>query len=160
MPDVCNYKFRLYPNSRQQYKLENNLNVCKWVYNKFIEHAQKSFLSRNAMNYILTELKQQEPWLYNYHSKMLQMISTRLEGAQKAFIQLSKNGRKTGNVRFARYGEYHTFTYNQSGFKLADNKLSLSKIGNIKIKQHRDIQGKIKQVVVTRTKSGKWYDSF
>ena len=109
-----NYKFRLYPNLEQEYKLQNNLNVCKWVYNKFVDHAQKSFLSRNDMNYILTELKQSESWLYRYHSKMLQMVSTQLEGAEKSLIEKSKKGHKIGQLRFARYGEYRTFTYNQS----------------------------------------------
>ena len=152
-----NYKFRLYPNLEQEYKLQNNLNVCKWVYNKFVDHAQKSFLSRNDMNYILTELKQSESWLYQYHSKMLQMVSTQLEGAEKSLIEKSKKGHKTGQLRFARYGEYRTFTYNQSGFKLNNNKLFLSKIGDIKIKKHRDTPDNIKQVIVTKSKSGKWH---
>jgi len=152
-----NYKFRLYPNIDQEYKLNNNLNVCKWVYNKFVEQAQKSFLSRNDMNYYLTELKQSESWLYNYHSKMLQMVSTQLESAEKSLIEISKKGCKTGKLRFARYNEFRTFTYNQSGFKLENNKLYLSKIGDIRIKKHRDTPDNIKQVIVTKTKSGKWY---
>ena len=152
-----NYKFRLYPNLEQEYKLQNNLNVCKWVYNKFVDHAQKSFLSRNDMNYILTELKQSESWLYRYHSKMLQMVSTQLEGAEKSLIEKSKKGHKIGQLRFARYGEYRTFTYNQSGFKLNNNKLFLSKIGYIRIKKHRDTPDNIKQVIVTKSKSGKWH---
>lgn len=96
MTKTRNYKFRLYPNSDQEYKLQNNLAVCRWLYNKFVEQSQKSFLSRNDMNYILTELKQSEPWLYNYHSKMLQMISTQLEGAEKTLIELTKRNHKTG----------------------------------------------------------------
>ena len=152
-----NYKFRLYPNLEQEHELQNNLNVCKWVYNKFVEQAQKSFLSRNDMNYILTELKQSEPWLYQYHSKMLQMISTQLEGAEKALIERSKKGHKIGQLRFARYNEFRTFTYNQSGFKLNNNKLFLSKIGDIRIKKHRDTSDNIKQVIVTKSKSGKWH---
>ena len=152
-----NYKFRLYPTVQQESRLQNNLNVCKWVYNKFVEKAQKSFLSRNDMNYILTELKQSEPWLYNYHSKMLQMVSTQLEGAEKANIELTKKGYKTGQLRFARYNEFRIFTYNQSGFKLNNNKLLLSKIGNIRIKKHRDTPDNIKQVIVTKSKSCKWY---
>ena len=152
-----NYKFRLYPNLDQEHRLQNNLNVCKWVYNKFVEQTRKSFLSRNDMNYILTELKQSESWLYNYHSKMLQMVSTQLEGSEKAIIELNKKGHKTGQLRFARYNEFRTFTYNQTGFKLDNNKLFLSKIGNIKIKKHRDTPDNIKQVIVTRSKSGKWY---
>jgi len=152
-----NYKFRLYPNLEQEHKLQNNLNVCKWVYNKFVEQAQKSFLSRNDMNYILTELKLSEPWLYQYHSKMLQMVSTQLEGAEKSLIEQSKKGHKTGQLRFARYNEFRTFIYNQSGFKLNNNKLFLSKIGDIRIKKHRDTPDNIKQIMVTKTKSGKWH---
>lgn len=128
--------------------------------NKFVEQAQKSFLSRNDMNYILTELKQSESWLYQYHSKMLQMVSTQLEGAEKSLIELSKKGHKTGQLRFARYNEFRTFTYNQSGFKLDNNKLFLSKIGDIRIKKHRDTLDNIKQVIVTKTRSCKWYACF
>ncbi len=50
------------------------------------------------MNYILTELKQQEPWLYKYHSKMLQIISTKIDSAQKTLIKLSKSSYKTGKI--------------------------------------------------------------
>ena len=155
--NMRNYKFRLYPNLDQEYKLQNNLNVCKWVYNKFVEQAQKSFLSRNDMNYILTELKQSESWLYQYHSKMLQMVSTQLEGAERSLIEKSKKGYKTGQLRFARHNEFRAFTYNQSGFKLNNNKLFLSKIGDIRIKKHRDTPDNIKQVTITKSKSGKWH---
>ncbi len=158
-----NYKFRLYPNGSQEYKLQNNLSVCRWVYNKFVEYAQKGFVSRNDCNYYLTELKQQEPWMYRYHSKMLQTVSTQIDGAQKALIELNKKGYKTGKLRFCRYYDYYTFTYNQSGFKLEKHGdktlLHLSKIGLIEIRQHRDIptNTNIKQVIVTKSKSGKWF---
>ena len=109
------------------------------------------------MNYILTELKQSEPWLYNYHNKMLQMVSTQLEGSEKALMEQSRKGYKTGQLRFARYNEFRSFTYNQSGFKLNNNKLFLSKIGDIRIKKHRDTPEIIKQVLVTKSKSGKWH---
>jgi putative transposase len=163
MVKTRNYKFRLYPNSDQQYKLQNNLAVCRWLYNKFVEQSQKSFLSRNDMNYILTELKQSEPWLYNYHSKMLQMVSTQIEGSEKALIELSKKGHNTGQLRFARYNEFRTFTYNQSGYNLEvhgdKTLLYLSKIGHVEIRKHREISdnANIKQITVTKSKSGKWF---
>jgi putative transposase len=115
------------------------------------------------MNYILTELKQQEPWLYKYHSKMLQMVSTQLESAEKSRIELSKKGYKTSKLRFARYNEYRTFAYNQSGYRFEhygkQDYLYLSKIGHIEIRKHREIPQNvnIKQVTVTRSKSGKWH---
>lgn len=158
-----NYKFRLYPNYLQEKKLQNNLAVCRWVYNKFVEYSQKGFISRNDCNYYLIELKQQEPWLYSYHSKMLQMISTQIDSAQKAIIGINKKGRHTGNLRFCRYHNYRTFTYNQSGFKMGrhgnTNLLYLSKIGHIEIRLHRDIptSANIKQIIITKSKSGKWF---
>ncbi|HEX5457574.1 MAG TPA: RNA-guided endonuclease TnpB family protein [Candidatus Nitrosotalea sp.] len=156
-----NYKFRLYPTIQQQNKLQNNVSVCRWVYNRFVEIAQNNFVSRNDLNYFLTELKQSEPWLYNYHSKMLQMVSTQLEGSQKALIELGKKGYKVGNLKFARYEKYRTFVYNQSGYKLEQHGktdlLWLSKIGFIEIRKHRELSGKIKQISISRSKSGKWY---
>ena len=161
MSKIRNYKFRLYPNLEQEYKLQNNLAVCRWLYNKFVEQSQKSFLSRNDMNYILTELKQSEPWLYNYYSKMLQMVSTQLEGSEKALIELNKKGHKTGKLKFVRYNKYRTFTYNQSGYKLEkhgdQDLLYLSKIGYIEIRKHRIIPDNIKQITVTKSKSSKWH---
>jgi len=156
-----NYKFRLYPTILQQNKLQNNISVCRWVYNRFVKIAQNNFVSRNDLNYFLTELKQSEPWLYNYHSKMLQMVSTQLGGSQKSLIELDKKGHKVGSLKFARYEEYRTFTYNQSGYKLEQHGntdlLWLSKIGFIEIRKHREPIGKIKQVSISRSKSGKWY---
>lgn len=154
------YRFRLYPTHAQWKKLQNNLNVCRFVYNKFIEkiHAE-GFQSRNELSYTLTELKQQETWLYDYHSKMLQMIATQADSAQKSILALKKNGHSTGKLKFAKYSEYHTFTYNQSGFRLEEDKLWLSKIGRLSVIFHRNIpqNAQIKQVVITRTKSGKWF---
>ncbi|MFZ3050495.1 RNA-guided endonuclease InsQ/TnpB family protein, partial [Methanothrix sp.] len=46
------------------------------------------------------------------------------------------------------------------GFKLNAGKLYLSKIGNIKIKLHRSIEGKIKRLTVRRAATGKWVACF
>src|SRR5690242_3936977 len=130
-----NYKFRLYPTVLQEDVLVNNINVCRWIYNKLIDYSKKGSVSQYDLQDYLIELKQQESWLYNYHSKMLQMVCVQMSGSQKALKALKENGRKTGSLRFARYGEYRTFIYNQSGYKLENGKLTLSKIGDIKIKQ-------------------------
>ncbi len=158
-----NYKFRLYPNDSQEKKLQNNLAVCRWVYNHFVGMAQNRFITRNDYNYLLTEIKHAEDWLYQYHSKMLQSVSAQIDGAQKALIEKSKKGHKTGSLRFCRYRDYRTFTYSQTGFRLERkgnaNFLHLSKIGCIEIRQHRNISqnSTIKQVIITKAPSGKWF---
>lgn len=153
-------KFRLYPTNSQWKRLQNNLNVCRFIYNRFIEKIHsEGFQTRNDLSYALTEMKQQEPWLYGYYSKMLQTISTQVQSAQKSIIALKKNSHKTGALRFAKYSEYLTFTYNQSGFRLEKNELHLSKIGKITIITHKEIpqNALIKQVAITKTKSSKWF---
>ncbi|MFN3654674.1 MAG: RNA-guided endonuclease InsQ/TnpB family protein [Candidatus Nitrosotenuis sp.] len=153
------FKFRLYPDHNQQEKLSDTLDACRWLYNKMVEKIRKEgFQSRNDLNYFLTELKESERWLYSYHSKMLQMVSTQIDGAQKALAQLRKND-KTGQLKFARFSKYNTFVYNQSGFDIEDGFLHLSKIGRIKLIQHREIptNAQINQVTISRSKSGKWH---
>src|SRR5436309_1829867 len=157
------FKFRLYPNRQQQYKLNDVTEACRIVYNYFVEKSNSnSKLDRNDMNYMLTELKEERPWLSNYHSKMLQMISTQVNGANDALKELKRRGYEAGrgHLRFIKKGEYRTFTYNQSGFKIErhghTDLLWLSKIGWIEIRLSRAIF-KIKQITVTRNSSNKWY---
>jgi putative transposase len=120
-----------------------------------------STLDRNDMNYMLTELKEEKPWLNNYHSKMLQMISTKIAGATKALESSKARGYESGKgkLHFIKKGECKTFVYNQSGFKIERHGnadlLWLSKIGYIEIRLSRAVFN-IKQVTITKC-SNKWY---
>ena len=154
------YKFRLYPDHTQYKKLHNTLGAGRWVYNTMIEKIQvEGFQPRNELNYFLTELKESNSWIYDCHSKMLQMVSTQVDSAQKGLAELRKKGYQTGKLKFARFSEYNTFVYNQSGFDIKDGFLHLSKIGKIKLVQHRDLplNRTIKQVAVSKSKAGKWH---
>jgi len=150
---MLTYKFRLYPTIAQEEKLLSTLEACRYVYNYFIHNDYKT---RNDMNYALTELKEQKSWLNNYHSKMLQMVSTQVAGARKA-LELKKKGHDAG-ILCRKRDEYNTFIYNQSGFDIdaPDSILYLGKIGRIKMRMHRSIVGTIKQIAVKR-RAGKWY---
>lgn len=89
---------------------------------------------------------------------MLQMVSTQIYGAQRSLQELRKTGHKTGNLKFVQYSKYDTFVYNQSGYHIRDGSLHLSKIGNIKMVQHRGIpqNSTIKQISITR-KANRWF---
>lgn len=106
------------------------------------------------MNYALTELKEQQPMLRNYHSKILQMISTKIAGAWTS-LEEKKKGYKVTKPRLLEEGEYHSFVYNQSGFQIESNKLYLSKIGRMEVRIHRQPVD-VKQVLIVR-QAGKWY---
>lgn len=147
---VLSYRFRIYPNKEQEEKLARALEINRIIYNYFVLH---NFKSRNDMNYALTDLKECHPMLRSYHSKMLQSVSSKVAAARKSLFELNKRGHHIGKLLPLK--ECHSFTYNQSGFKIEGNRVFLSKIGNLKIKLHRQ-PTQIKQITVKR-KNGKWY---
>lgn len=111
------------------------------------------------MQFALVDLKEKEPWLRNYHSKMLQMVANKMDNARKTLTALGRNGYRVGKLRYLTQEAYNSFTYNQSGFKITKHGntylLWLSKIGYIEIRLHRKPEN-IKQITVVR-QVGKWY---
>ncbi|HEX7032189.1 MAG TPA: RNA-guided endonuclease TnpB family protein [Nitrososphaera sp.] len=143
---TLNYKFRLYPTKEQELMLEQTLDGCRWVYNYFFD---KNNMSKEDMQFTLVELKEHHPWLRNYHSKMLQMVTHQVAAARKV-----AKGRK---LSYRKDDDFNSFTYNQSGFRIENDKLVLSKIvGTIRIVLHRQPVN-VKQVTICRSKTGKWY---
>ena len=65
-----------------------------------------------------------------------------------------------GKRRSSRRDRYDSFTYPQGGYSLTqNNRVCLSKIGSIKVKLHRDIQGTIKTCTIKR-EGEQWYVVF
>ncbi len=157
MRNIRNHKFRLYPNNIIEARLDATLEASRWLYNYLVS---KNIHSKEDMQFTLTDLKENESWLKLYHSKMLQMIPHRIHHARKSIIEKKKKGYDTGALRYAKRDEWNTFIYNQSGFKIEkhgnSNLLWLSKIGWMEIRLHDIMEGKIKQVTITR-KAGKWF---
>lgn len=58
--------------------------------------------------------------------------------------------------RFAGRNRYTSFTYPQGGYTLTEKHVSLSKIGKVRVKVHREIAGTIKTATV-KHESEQWY---
>jgi len=156
------YKFRLYPKKKQEERLLETLELCRQTYNYFLAQWRDKIPSRLELQSQLPKLKHEKPELNKVYSKVLQMVLYQLYSNLKTLSRLKKNGKKVGRLRFKSKGRYKTFVYNQSGFKLIKTGkrldiLHLSKIGNIPIRVHRQVDGKIKQVIIKRYSSGKWF---
>ena len=149
------YKFRLYPTKEQTEKLELSLDICRRTYNYLLAELDKGFTKVELANYLL-DLKVVNPEMKEVYSKVIQKENDNLFSNLSGLSVSKKNGNKVGRLRFKGRGWKKTFTFNQSGFKLIDKKLHLSKIGEIKIKVHREVIGKIKQVIIKR-EINKWY---
>jgi len=113
----------------------------------------------NNLKY-LKSVNKYKPELIEVFSQTLQNVQERVDLAFMAFFRRVKSGEEPGYPRFKGKGWYDSFTYPQLGFKLNNGVLRLSKIGDIKIKLHRPIEGKIKRLTVRRAATGKWYACF
>jgi putative transposase len=166
---IKTYKYRLYPTKKQIEKLEWTLETCRILYNSCLVDRNRHYeetgksLSRIDQQKILVQDKKNINYLTNIHSQVLQDVLFRIEKAYKSFFrrlkEKKKKGEKAGYPRFKNYGRYDSITYTQSGFEIKDGKLKLSKIGHIKIKLHRNIDGRLKTCNIKK-EIDRWYVCF
>jgi len=160
------FKHRLYPSKNQTKILEEQLEICRDLHNWLLLYAKGYYkdngkiISYLTMQNLLPKLKGGRPELLKVHSQVLQNIARRIRLGYGNFFARRKAGLKAGLPRFKKYGRYKSITYPQSGFKIEGNRLILSKIGAIRIRQHRELPEKIKTLTVKRNPSGKWHACF
>src|SRR3989440_6884498 len=169
------FQYRIYPTRKQVHKLNEILEECRWLYNHLLEKRKHAYaqtgkgLSCYEQQSTYPILKQERPTLERVHSQVLQNVAVRIDLAFKAFFRRVKQGENPGFPRFKGYGRYDSFTFPQSGFSLThvvggqgepNDRVTLSKIGSVKMVYHRPIKGKVKTCTVQRSSTGKWYVSF
>ncbi len=154
----------MYPNKEERNNLLFILEVCRLLYNSFLAiwNESEKIPSRYKLQAMLPAMKEEHEELKRVNSKILQMVLFMLYNNLKALRELKHNGKKVGKLRYKKYGNLKSFILNQSGFKVIKtgkrlDKLYISKVGNIPIRIHREIEGKIKQVIIKHYKSGEWY---
>jgi len=163
------FKYRIYPTKSQRTALQKTLDACRWVYNKTLETRrdtwknEKKRLSLYDTHNMLVGWKKEERWLVaQAFSQSLQDAQVRVDLALNAFFRRVKVGEdRPGFPRFRGVDRYDSFAFPQGGFGLIDDShLRISKVGVIKIKLHRPVEGKIKTLTISRDKLGNWYASF
>jgi putative transposase len=160
---IISYKYPIFPDKISQWKLAENLDACRWLYNQLLQDLSvlkekgiklKTYDTQN----MIPSLKLINPKLNLVYSKVLQMVNYTLWSNIKGLSASKKNGRRIGHIRFKGYGWYNTLNYNQSGFKVDQDHglLRLSKIGDMRIKIYRKIEGCIKAVIIKR-EGKRWF---
>ena len=161
------YKFRLYPTKQQEQQLFWTLTRCRELYNAALSERRDAYrLAGKSISYYeqkrdLPEIKTQiRPEYQDIHSQVLQDVLLRLNRAFENFFRRVKNGEEPGYPRFQGRNRYNSFTYPQGGYSLThDHRLCLSKIGSIKIRLQREIEGTIKTCTI-KYEAGQWYAVF
>ncbi len=141
----------------QEKEMQKHLWIEKNLWNMLLEvngktyDETKKFLTRNEMQVLVKNS--------GLFSQTAQTLSHRLQKALWRMVKLRKQGKKCGYPRFKSIDRIKSLNYPQAGFKL-DKKLKVTPFGEISIKKHRDIEGRIKTLTLKRESSGKWFATF
>ncbi|WP_019588439.1 RNA-guided endonuclease InsQ/TnpB family protein [Deinococcus apachensis] len=159
------FRYRLYPTKAQEAVLYEQLRLCRNLYNCALQErrdtyrkAGKTVTGYDQMKY-LTEIKAALPEYKGIYSQVLQDVLKRLDKAFQGFFRRLRAGQAPGYPRFKGCDRYDSITYPQSGFSVSEKSAYFSKIGNVRIRLHRPMEGKVKTATITRDCS-EWYVSY
>lgn len=164
------FKYRLYPNKQQCRLLEQQLEECRWLYNRLLEERKTAWEQRQEsvrlydQHAMLPALKAERPSLAGVQSQVLQNVAVRIDLAFKAFFRRCKAGETPGFPRFRGHGRYDSLTFPQVpvGCRLEPEakRLRVMNVGLVKIVLHRPLEGSPKTATIQRSSTGKWYVAF
>jgi len=153
------YKYRLYPNKEQEVYFAKTFGCTRFIYNRMlsdkIEYYKKT---KQKLNITPAQYKNEFEWLKEVDSLALANAQMNLQTAYNNFF-------KRPDVGFPKFkskkNNHFSYTTNNQGgnIYINDRYIKLPKIGLVRVKKHRDFEGLIKSVTVSKNPSGKYYVS-
>lgn len=159
------FKLRIYPNQHQQDYLARAFGHTRWVWNQMLvmllarrENLPKQwYLNNFALNYLLTRLKAENPWLREVDATMLINATRDLhDGFSRWFKHQNQVPKKTAR----RWAQSATSNAVNGNIKILDNHhLQVSRMGIVYFRTVRLPAGKIKQLTLRQNAAGQYYAS-
>lgn len=158
MKNIKAYKVRCFPTKEQKELIIKTFGCCRWYWNQAlhdnIEHYQQFGESKiNTPAFY----KKENDWLKEVDSQALCFTQMDLQKTLTQFL-------KDKNIGFPNYkskkhpkNSYKTMVH--SGYEVTNNSVKLAKLGNIKIKNHRNKIGLAKSCVISMTPTEEFYIS-
>jgi putative transposase len=169
---IKSFKYRIYPTRKQVDILQFTLDRNRELYNSALEERKEAYrmsdinITFNHQSAQLPEIKEIRPEYKDIYAQILQDTLHRVDKAFKAFFKRCKEGQTPGFPRFQGYDRYDSFTYPQieklkkkPAITIENGKVILPKIGHIKVKQHRPLEGKAKTCTIKR-EDDSWFVIF
>ena len=157
------YKFRLYPNKKQQELLTKTFGCCRFVYNHYLAERINSYQNNGiSLSYYdnandLKEFKKANKWLKEVDSVALQSSLKDLDSAYQHFFKQKFGFPKYKSKKTHRFS-YKT-KYTNNNIEFLGTHIKLPKLGNVKVKNKHIPQGRILNATVKQEPSGKYYVS-
>lgn len=156
------YRFRMRPTKAQEAGLYRMAGARRFIYNWALNRRKSYYaehgtgISAKQLSSELTALKNQQDtlWLKDVDSQMLQQALRDLDRAFRAFFE--------GRSRFPRFRSkkdgHFTFRIPQR-VKVKSGRVYVPKIGWVRIRQSREVEGNTKSATFKRDATGNWYVS-
>ena len=149
-------KIRIYPNSIQKQKLLQHFGSARFVYNfmlgrkKELYEKDKASISAYELKKLLPQMKRSDEfsWLKEVDSMALQNAVLNMDRAYQNFFRRVKTKEKSGFPKF-KSRHFSRQSYQTQNAAKKENRLYLPKIGLVKAKFHRNIEGEIKTATVS-----------
>lgn len=160
------YKFRIYPNREQELLIQKTFGCCRFVYNHFLAKrieayaGDKTTLSYNTCSALMTDMKKEVEWLREVDATALQSSIRDLDTAYQNFFRRVKNGEKPGFPKFkSKRHNRKSYKAKQNGknIHLADKHIKLPKLGLVRCRVSKQIEGRILSATISQTPSGKYF---
>ena len=153
------YKYRIYPTSQQETLLAKSFGCARWFWNYALNLCQETYkntgkgLTRGYIQGLLPALKKEYEWLKDPYSQCLQVVALNLSNAYKNFFD-----KRAMLPKFKSKHGRQSISYPQN-VKFDGDKIYLPKIDWVYFQRHRDFEGDVKTVTVSRNPDGKYFVS-
>ena len=151
------YKFRLYPNQEQKQFFAKTFGCSRAIWNMMLSDKIKHYEDTGETLYNTpAQYKKDFPWLKEADSLALANVKLNLQTAYKNFFRSG-----FGFPKFKKKSHRQSYkTNNQKGtIALENGHVKLPKVGWVKVKAHRQINGVIKSATISMTPTGKYHIS-
>lgn len=159
------YKFRIYPNTAQMQQMQRTFGCCRFVWNHYLALRKEIYEQEHkAFNYYdcsknLTQLKKELDWLKKVDSTSLQTELKNLDNAYNNFFRRVKQKQNPGYPKFKSKKNNRKSYTSKSNIKVFNKHIQLPKLGLVKCKISKQIQGRILSATVSQNPSGKYFVS-
>jgi len=174
---IVTYRYRLYPNKKQQVQLAKTFGCARFVWNYFLAWREKRYKEQGlstteseCRKHLNNVLKKQYPWLREVDKFALENALISLDNAYKKFFNKQAKHPQYKKKKSHHFSYTTNFTNGniQVDFgEMAVNRnkkrcwgrIKLPKLGWVKARIHRTFTGKIKTATVKLLPGGKYYVS-
>ena len=160
------YKYRIYPNKKQQELIQKTFGCTRFVYNYYLNKRKemyendKTTFAYNMCSKDLTNLKKELEWLKEPDKDSLQKALKDLDIAyQKFFNGAGYPKFKSKKNRYKSYRTSYTKTSAGGNIMFIDKHIKLPKLGLVKVRDKQIPQGRILNATISQEPNGHYYCS-